>query len=476
MGTQVGAKQKQSSDRVALVIQILLGVAVYIAVLAFGGTTGVWFSLSQILIFGAAAIALVGGLTGRAPFWVPSIVGGLIIFQLLPLPESLLRGLIPSEGLVEEIRTGSLTVAPYDTSTMMLVYFTYVTALILVALSGKLRNGRKRIVYGLLFLGFFEAAYGLVQYLTGWQYIFGYEKTFFRDEATGTYINRSHFAGLLEMIIPFAGGIALAHASAFGNGLRRGVRGIVAAARTGDAHFQKTVLWGLLTGLMLLSLLLSKSRMGTVAGFFSLAIMVFIFWLFTREYRIGVLLLGGIVLIAFLFLVWVGIDPVAERFETLASSGATEALPRLTIWENSLSLIQRRPWFGSGLGSFSTIYTTVQNHHLDKVVHHAHNDYLEVAAELGIPAAMLLFGGILVLWTKAILRIRATANVMDSATLYGCVGSISAILLHSFTDFNLFIPANGLIFCVVLGITYLETIGPSPQQAVKGMRRTPAEM
>jgi hypothetical protein len=59
----------------------------------------------------------------------------------------------------------------------------------------------------LVALGTFEALYGLVQYLTGWQRIFGYVKKYNLEEATGTYINRNHFAGFLEMVIPF--GVAL---------------------------------------------------------------------------------------------------------------------------------------------------------------------------------------------------------------------------------------------------------------------------
>src|SRR2546429_3744705 len=46
-------------------------------------------------------------------------------------------------------------------------------------------------------------------YLTGWQQIFTYVKQFYLQEATGTYINRNHYAGLLEMILPFAVVMAL---------------------------------------------------------------------------------------------------------------------------------------------------------------------------------------------------------------------------------------------------------------------------
>src|SRR5205823_2604382 len=50
--------------------------------------------------------------------------------------------------------------------------------------------------------GGFEAAYGLVQYLTGWQKIFTYTKIDYRSDATGTYINHNHYAGFIELALP----------------------------------------------------------------------------------------------------------------------------------------------------------------------------------------------------------------------------------------------------------------------------------
>src|SRR5258708_37544066 len=71
------------------------------------------------------------------------------------------------------------------------------------------RGAKKRLVFALVSLGVFEALYGLIQYLTGWQQIFAYVKKYYLEEATGTYINRNHFAGFLEMTLPFAMVLAL---------------------------------------------------------------------------------------------------------------------------------------------------------------------------------------------------------------------------------------------------------------------------
>jgi hypothetical protein len=65
-------------------------------------------------------------------------------------------------------------------------------------------KSRVRLVAGMIALGLFEALYGLVQYVSGWQQIFTYKKVFYIAVATGTYINPNHFAGLLEMILPFS--------------------------------------------------------------------------------------------------------------------------------------------------------------------------------------------------------------------------------------------------------------------------------
>ena len=54
-------------------------------------------------------------------------------------------------------------------------------------------------------LGTFEAGYGIVQYLTGYQKIFGLTKQFYTEEATGTYINHNHFAGSAGACDPFCG-------------------------------------------------------------------------------------------------------------------------------------------------------------------------------------------------------------------------------------------------------------------------------
>jgi len=116
----------------------------------------------------------------------------------------------------------TISFAPYQTVSHLILLVTYLTAFYLVLLVSADRNAKKRLVYALIALGAFEAFYGLVQYLAGWQQIFAYVKKYYVEDATGTYINRNHFAGFLEMTLPFTVALALRQAGKLRSAVERG--------------------------------------------------------------------------------------------------------------------------------------------------------------------------------------------------------------------------------------------------------------
>src|SRR5207247_6491404 len=82
----------------------------------------------------------------------------------------------------------TVSMARYQTVSHLLLLVTYLTAFFLTLFLCRDRNAKKRLVFALVSLGAFEALYGLIQYLTGWQQIFTYVKKYYLEEATGTYI------------------------------------------------------------------------------------------------------------------------------------------------------------------------------------------------------------------------------------------------------------------------------------------------
>ena len=121
-------------------------------------------------------------------------------------------------------------------------------------------------------------------------------------------------------------------------------------------------------------------------------------------------------------------------------------------------MIRRHPFLGTGLGSFSVAYPSVQTAFLNLLVDHAHCDYLEVATELGLPGAILVFGSIFWVLARTAHRYRKAEERFDKAISLACVGSIGAILVHSMADFNLYIPANALVFTIILAMAWSALI------------------
>jgi O-antigen ligase len=150
--------------------------------------------------------------------------------------------------------------------------------------------------------------------------------------------------------------------------------------------------------------------------------------------------------------IWIGPGPIVGRFENVGQEYELRDQSRLSIWRDAMGLIERHPLFGTGLGTFPVAYTSVQTAFLGQFVNHAHNDYVELASDLGLPAALALFASFFFVLARAARAFRSSMRNFDQAVALGCVGSLVAILLHSLTDFNLYMPANALIFSVVLGL------------------------
>jgi O-antigen ligase len=435
-----------------------LSIAIWIAVLAFGGTSPPFFFVTQVIILGLGVLLLSASLRAplaaiHFPWLAPLSLIALVLLQILPIPafpglrvEALHNALAGPTGY-------TLSVAPYQTVSHLLLLVTYLTAFYLVLLACEHRDAKKRLVYGLIALGGFEAFYGLVQYLTGWQQIFAYVKKYYLEDATGTYINRNHFAGLLEMVLPFTVALGLHLAGK----LRRAAQRSEAKARSllSAPELLPLVCLLFLAVVIFTALIFSRSRMGILSALASLMAVLALAGSSslskrTRGMVAGLFFLGVIGIVA-----WVGSDPVVMRFEILGQEYTQTGQNRISIWRDTLKLIHQHPLLGTGLGTFSVAYTSVQTAFLNHLVDHAHCDYLEVVSELGVPGGILVFGSIFWILVRAVRRYRKAEDRFDTAVCLGCIGSITAILVHSLADFNLYIPANALVFTVTLALAWM---------------------
>jgi O-antigen ligase len=433
------------------------------SVLAFGGVQPLVYSLMEVCVFLLVFVVLIAqARRGKVDLPIPLAMLPIILLVLLqaaPLPPQLAAWCSPTRLLptpyTAQPQGGpgwiTLSIYPYQTLEALAKLLAYCGAFVLSALVFDSQKRTSALVQALILLGCFEAAYGIIQYLTGYQNIFTYTKRFYTEDATGTYINRNHFAGFLELVIPLvlAGVFYL-----FQTGASRSAK--EARHRTGlrsGALRSEIAVYAFMVVVMLVAAVFSRSRMGILSIFLSLIFVSLLGQVKARRriWMVGVLVVLGCSLA---YALWIGLDPVLRRYELFEQRGYVETEGRLPLWRSGIHLIRNWPVFGTGLGTFGVAFRRYQNVILERFADHAHNDYLEFTAELGIVGIVLLFVPILWLWGRMIRAFLSEPGRYRGSVLLGCVGSIFAILCHTVTDFNLHIPANALVFAVILGIGY----------------------
>jgi O-antigen ligase len=150
------------------------------------------------------------------------------------------------------------------------------------------------------------------------------------------------------------------------------------------------------------------------------------------------------------------LGPLGER--ALGSSASVES--RAALAANTLAATEDFLPFGSGLGSFRQVYKLYENEAgVERVVvNHAHNDYLELALETGIPGAVIV---LLFLWWWAS-TVRRVWRFSDySALARAATIASAALLVHSLVDYPLRTEALAAVFGMCLALMTMPK--PKPQ-------------
>ncbi len=440
-------------------IERLLALTILATAVAFGGVVPLAYSSmeSAILIMFFVVVA-VEGLRGQWTLRLPWPVVVLIAwvgFELIPLPAAVVKFLSPLRvhlmaSLEPQWVAGhwlTLSIDPHRTLLYFMKLLAYVGAFVLAAWAFDPRRGKSSVVTGFVVLGTFEAFYGLYQYLGHHQKIFGYTKVAYTTDATGTYINRNHFAGLLELIIPLTVAVGFYQFQVWRRERWR------AASGENNVAAYRGFFYLFLAIVMAVAAICSHSRMGIFGVLVSL---IFIFLLSQARSGMRVWRAASLLVIfgILAYGVWVGLGPALQRFENLGKAGYLEHEGRLHIWEGAKKLIRDYPLTGTGLGTFGQAYRHYQRHLTYAYVTHAHSDVVEFACDIGLLGDLLLFGSILWLWVVSVRAFLGEMGAYRRAITLGCIGSTLALLIHSTADFNLQIPANALIWATILGLNY----------------------
>jgi len=364
--------------------------------------------------------------------WViKTIVKGSTLYTSTPLdlPFLLFLGL----GLLNIFTSTNA----HATEREVYLVFSYVLLYFLVV--QQLRTQRR--IFGLAFIlvlvGSGESIFGLIQYLKGATTILG-NQTPNIGTVNATYFSHNHFAGFLLLIIPIAFGLFL-----------------------GTFHLEKRLFLFLLLGVMGAAFVLSLSRGGLLS--LGCAGVLLLLWLILKQreqpgFWKMLVVLAVLVMLVGSVIIFVGISPIAHRslLKTFfPNKTILEGEIRLPIWRSALPLIKEFPLVGSGLGTFGFVFQRYRPPEIpqDRQAFYAHNDYLELLIEMGIPALLLVIWGIYRFYWYVLTAYFRHDDPMLSHLAIGGLTSCTAILIHSFFDFNLQIPANALLFVIILALT-----------------------
>ena len=286
-----------------------------------------------------------------------------------------------------------------------------------------------RLAFLLVLTSFLISLYGLIQTLSGAEKVLWQAKEFHRGFVTGTYMNRNHFAGFVELALGIAVGFLF---SALRE--RRFVR----------VFFSAGIVW-----VIIAALFLSGSRGGLASFMISLALFSVLLARAGKRQSIRglffLLLLFGLAAFLLAGQPWFG--------RLTGESGYELAHGRPVVWENTLRLIQNHGWKGTGLGGFAWVFPQFQSERLQVFWDHAHNDYLELAAELGLPAFFLALSCFGILGWRVI-RSLHRLGTRPFRLVGGIFVSLTSFAIHGLSDFNFAIPANRLLFIFLFSMMF----------------------
>jgi O-antigen ligase len=155
---------------------------------------------------------------------------------------------------------------------------------------------------------------------------------------------------------------------------------------------------------------------------------------------------------------WLGTNRILDRFSSHADELTTNR--RVTMLKGTWHVFLAHPLIGCGLGALVAVYPRYEPYYDGKIVDHAHNDYVEVLAETGVAGGICGLAFFLLWLREARMRLVREQTFFSKAIHAAGVTACAGMAVHSFVDFNLHIPANGLVFLVMVALSTAPVLEP----------------
>lgn len=315
-----------------------------------------------------------------------------------------------------------ITVVPFLTRVELLKYSALLALFFLCVQSYRTRAHWHGFVWFLLILGFGVSLFAILQHFTFNGKLYWVRELRYGGIPFGPFVNRNHFAGLMELLIP---------------------PGVAILILRGERRDQLPLVT-LFTLLPIGALFLSASRGGIVSFLAEMGFLAILIILRRREKK--ELLAGAvIVMLAAIVVSWLGIGSALERFASYRGLEVSEGR-RVEMLHGTWHIFLDHPVAGTGLGTLQEVYPRYETLYDGLVVNHSHNDYAETLAETGALGGLCWLAFLILLfwigWKILLVQKEAWNFAYHGGALVACFG----LLVHAAVDFNFHIPSNALIF------------------------------
>jgi O-antigen ligase len=396
------------------------------------------FGICALVVF---AVAAHGGVEDWARAVIETAAGFLFLVWALRVyfneeEQPVFSPLLPPLALLALIVLGQWffhsTASSYNTRMELLLLLADLIVLFLAVQAFRTLQDWRGFVWFGMSLGFLVSVFGILQHLTFNGKLYWFREMRYGGIPFGPYVNRNHFAGFVELVVPLA----------------------LVPLVLGRVRRERWAVVGLFAVLPVVALFLSASRGGIVSFGVELAVLAL---LMIRRRTVGKQLLAGaaVLLLALLMVSWLGVGRILQRFSSLQSLETTVG-KRASMRRDTWRIFLDHPVAGTGLGTLQIVYPPYETLYDGKIVNHTHNDYLEALAETGFLGGLCCAWFLGVLLSQSLLRLRQLNNSFAGALQFSGLVASSGFLVHGLVDFNLHIPANALLFFLMAHLATVE--------------------
>lgn len=446
-----GARKLSVSGVLSRIVFGSLVCLIVLTAIPYGTSQAWWKALFVCVVFTLAILWLVEGLISDEwfkdswPLALPLACLALFAFlQTLPF-----RNQSGNPARINFAPWNALSADPYQTRFFALELLALTIAGVLLFRYASTERRLQIIINVVIGIAVSSAVFGIVRQ-TQPSALFGLP-FLPPDLGYGQFINRNHFAFLMEMSLGLILGLIL------GGGVK---------------HEQALIYFAALLSLWT-GLVLCGSRGGLIAMLAQVIIAALLFSVAVRRgnsteprskvFRITQSLPVRVVLILALVAgvvfgtVWLGGDRLAIRIEqsrnelSADTSDLRQGVSRNEIWKASWKLFRAHPVLGIGMGGYWAAVPATHNASGTMTPQEAHNDYLELLASGGL-VGLALGGWFAIVVLKRIREKLASPNRFDRAACFGATIGIAGVVVHSLVDFGLHMIVNALVFTTLIVI------------------------